>query len=180
MKRATLIILGGFAGAGKTTVAKRISAEYRLPLISTDELNDAIRKTFDFDFHQASPHAHDIAWSQVRSYIRNNATVILDTNMCRERTWQNVDDVRNEFPELTIIPIILECSLETHKKRISHRGETQPDHLNLGGDAIEDVLSKYEFITSLNRPDLIRISAEGSEDNVYRDVIERLGQDLLK
>lgn len=174
MRNHSLIILGGFAGAGKTTVAQKLSSEFNLPLIGTDELNTAIRKALHLNFHDASPYAHDIAWSLVRDYLKNKTTVILDTNMCRARTWENLDAVKNDLPNLNILPIILECSLETHKNRIDHRGVTQPDHLNLGGDKLEDVLSKYEFIQSLNRPDLIRLNAEKSANEVYTDVISLL------
>jgi len=174
MQNHTLIVLGGFAGAGKTTVAQKLSSEFNLPLIGTDELNTALRNAQSINFHDASPCAHDIAWSLVRDYLKNKVTVIIDTNMCRAKTWENLDAVRKDFPGLNILPIILECSIETHKKRIDHRGATQPDHLNLGGDKLEDVLSKYEFIRDLDRSDLIRMNTEKSADDVYTDVISLL------
>lgn len=174
MRIPTLIILGGFAGAGKTTVAQKLSTEFNLPLVGTDELNTAIRKALDIDFHTASPYAHDIAWSLIRDYLKNHATVLLDTNMCRARTWENLDAVKNDFPKAEILPIILECSIDTHRNRITHRGQTQPNHLNLGGEKLEDVLSKYEFIKSLNRPDLLRVNAEKSSTEIYTDILSLL------
>ena len=177
MNHSSLIILGGFAGAGKTAISKRISACNNLPRISTDELNDALRETFALDFKTASPHAHDLAWFLVKKHLENGVTVILDTNTCNERTWSNVDALRQAMPEIKIVPIILECSLETHRQRIEHRGETNKEHLNLGGEVFEDVLFKYEFLKNLKRSDLVRINADGAFETVYK-AVEKLILDV--
>ena len=176
MRGAHLIILGGFAGAGKTTIARKLSAHHHMPLICTDELNDALRESLGFEFKEASPHAHDLAWFLVDQYLANNVTVILDTNMCCERTWTNVDALRARMSDAHIHTFILECSLETHRERIKHRGETDKGHLNLGGDAFEDILYKYEYINNLSRPDLIRINANGTVHSVYRNVVSKLSE----
>lgn len=172
MNKTTLIILGGFSGAGKTTVAKRLSQSYNLPLICTDEVNDSLRAVFGYDFKTASPFAHELCWMMLRSYLNNDTTVILDTNMCNDRTWQNLDALSAELPDVTIVPMILQCTLETHKARIEERGRTNHEHLNLGGEVLEDILHKYEYIENLKRSDLIRISSDASQDEVYKNVVE--------
>ena|SRR5690349_11902705 len=174
MKKTALIIIGGFAGAGKTTAAKKLSALNNLPLVSTDELNDELRKILQCDFKTASPHAHDLAWAIVQKYLENGTSVILDTNMCHDRTWKNVDDLTRRMPDIDVLPIILQCSLETHRQRIEERGRTNALHLNLGGDDFEDIIHKYEYIESLKREDLIRINAEASVDEVYRNIVSYL------
>ncbi len=170
MNSVKLIIIGGFAGAGKSTVSKRLAREYNYPVYSSDVINDALRPALNKSFHEVSPLAYDVMWHLVRKQLENGVTVIIDTHMCAERTWQTLDAIRNEMPDLTILPIILQCSLDTHRERIEHRGNTDSEHLNLGGDKLEDVLFKYEFIENLHRDDLIRIDANGTPDDVYSAV----------
>lgn len=171
MRKTALVILGGFAGAGKTTISRKLSADHNFPLISTDEINDALRKSFQLDFKQASPHAYDLAWGLIGKYLENGVSVVLDTNMCHDRTWESVDALKREMPHVTILPFILECSLETHRQRIDRRGKIDNEHLNLGGDAFEDTLHKYDYLKRLNRSDLIRLHADAAIDEVYRRVL---------
>lgn len=167
MKEVSLIVLGGFAGAGKTTIAGKLSAKYQYPVFSTDVINDAIRPLLHKSFHEASPISYEIMWYLVRQQLKNHVTVILDTHMCSERVWENLDAVHRDLPNVKIVPIILHCTLDVHKARIEERGRTNKEHFNLGGDSVEDVLFKYEFIEKLDRPDLIKIDANGSPDTVY-------------
>jgi predicted kinase len=176
MKEATLIIIGGFAGAGKTTVAGKLSRKYNYPVFSTDDINDVIRPVLHMGFHEASPMAYEIMWRLVRRQLSSGVTVILDTHMCSERVWENLDRLHGDMPSVKIIPIILQCTLDIHRQRIEERGRTNTTHLNLGGDSLDDVLFKYEFIEGLQRSDLIKIDANGSPDEVYSAVEKLLQQ----
>jgi thymidylate kinase len=169
-KVATLIVVGGFAGAGKTTVSAKLSRKYNYPIFSSDVINDALRSALNKDFHEVSPTAYDIMWHLLRQQLANGLTVIMDTNMSSARVWDSLDALKRDMPEVSILPIILQVSLETHQVRIDSRGRTNKEHLNLGGDRLEDIMFKYDFIEALERPDLIRVNANGSEQDVYKSV----------
>lgn len=177
-KKSVLIIVGGFAGAGKTTVAARLAGEYRFALLSSDTINDVLRGALTMSFKEASPVAHEVLWHLVRKQLQLGVTVIADVHMATGRTWEYLDDLKTDMPDVTVVPIILQASLETHRDRIEERGRTNKEHLNLGGDALEDVLFKYEFIETLQRPDIIRVDANGSPDEVYVSV-EKVVKELL-
>jgi len=51
-----------------------------------------------------------------------------------------------------------------------------------GGEALDDVMHKYEFIEKLDRPDLIRLDANGSAESVYQSALKLLQEhvDSLK
>lgn len=170
MKEPSLIIIGGFAGAGKTTLANRLSIEYSYPILSSDVINDVLRLMLQKSFHEISPTAHAVIWHLVRQQLNNGITLIVDTNMCSEKVWGNLDRLYKDIPGVKILPIILQCAPETHRNRIDERGLTNKEHLNLGGDSLEDVIFKYEFIEKLQRPDLIRVDANGRPDEVYATV----------
>lgn len=168
----TLIIIGGFAGAGKTTITSRLAREYNYAVFSSDTINDALRASLNKSFKEVSPHAHRVMWHLVRKQLQLGATTILDTHMAAAYMWENLDHLQKDMPTIKVLPIILQASLETHRNRIEERGRTNKEHLNLGGDKLEDVLFKYEFIEKLRRPDLIRVDANGSPDEVYGAVKE--------
>ncbi len=178
MKKHTpsLIIIGGFAGAGKTTIAGKLAKDYNFPIFSSDSINDALRETFDSSFHEMSPHAYEILWHLVRQQLNYGITVVLDIHMARPEIWDNLDLLMIQMPEIELVPIILEAPLEVHKKRIEERGRTNKEHLNLGGDKLDDILHKYEYIKNLKRDDLIRIDASLNAEHVYSSVISALEQ----
>lgn len=178
MKKPSLIIIGGFAGAGKTTIATKLSSKYNYPIFSSDVINDALRPALNKDFHEVSPIAYEVMWHLVRRQLTTGVTVIVDTHMSAPRVWESLDALKRDMPGVTVLPIILQASLETHRSRIEDRGRTNKEHLNLGGDKLEDVLFKYEFIEKLNRSDLIRIDANGQPNEVYKSV-ETLIQERL-
>ncbi|MGB4768076.1 MAG: AAA family ATPase [Candidatus Saccharimonas sp.] len=169
-KDASLIIIGGFAGAGKTTVAAKLSSKYNYPIFSSDVINDALRAALGKNFHEASPISYELMWHLVRQQLANGVTVIMDTHMSAPKVWDSLDILKRDMPEILVLPVILQASLETHRDRIEKRGLTDKAHLNLGGDRLEDVMFKYHFIEALDRKDLIRVDANGSEQDVYESV----------
>ena len=92
--------------------------------------------------------------------------------------WDSLDTLKKAMPEVPVIPIILQATLETHRTRIEERGRTNKEHLNLGGDKLEDVMFKYDFIEKLQRPDLIRVNANESLEAVYESVEKILREHL--
>jgi thymidylate kinase len=91
--------------------------------------------------------------------------------MSNQQSWEALDALKKDLPNIEIVPIVLMCSSETHKERINRRGTEDKEHLNLGGDKLEDVLYKYEFIKSLDRDNIIRVDANGSIEEVYKKVL---------
>jgi thymidylate kinase len=180
MRNPTLIIIGGFAGAGKTTVAAKLSRKYNYSIFSTDTINDALRPQLQQSFQDVSPIAYKVMWHLVRKQLAAGVTIIVDTHMSTASVWSSLDELKRDMPNVHILPIILQCSLETHRDRIEERGRTNKEHLNLGGDKLDDVLFKYQFIEKLQRPDLIRVDANGTLEEVYKSVEKVLQEHLEK
>jgi predicted kinase len=177
-KKASLIVIGGFAGAGKTTVATRLSGEHNLPILSSDVINDALRPALGKGFHEVSPVAYEVMWHLARQQLATGVTTIIDTHMATRKVWDSLDALKREMPDIVVLPIILQATLETHRRRIEERGRTDKEHLNLGGSKLADVLFKYEYIERLNRFDLVRIDANGRLDDVYESVATLVKEQL--
>lgn len=171
MKKTKLIILGGFAGSGKTAIARKLASEFNYPIFSSDEINDGLRPLLSKDFHNTSPVAYGLLWFLLKRHLRNNVTSILDSNMCNDQSWKAIDEIKSEFREVDVLPIILKCSLDVHKERIFKREVTDKEHLNLGGDKLDDVMHKYEYINKLNRSGLIQVDANRPINKVYKEIL---------
>jgi predicted kinase len=169
-KKPTLIIIGGFAGAGKTTIATKLASDYNHAVFSSDAINDALRGALNKSFKEVSPTAHKVMWHLVKKQLCLGVTVIVDANMAAPHFWDSLDELQKDTPDAEVIPIILQATLDTHRTRIEERGRTNKEHLNLGGDKLEDVLFKYEFIENLQRSDVIRVEANGELGEVYAAV----------
>lgn len=174
MKKNKLIVLGGFAGAGKTTIANKLAADFNYPFFNPDDFNAGLMPILEKGFHEVSPHAYDLMWHILKKNLKMGVTCVLDANMCNSFTWKTLDEVKNELKDVDVVPIILRCSLKTHKERIEKRGIEDEEHFNLGGDKWEDIQHKYEFIEKLNRKDIRRVDANGSIEEVYRNVLNAL------
>lgn len=169
-KKPTLIIIGGFAGAGKTTIATKLASDYNYAVFSSDAINDALRDALGKSFKEVSPTAYKVLWHLVERQLKLGTTVIIDTHMVAAHVWESLDELKKDMPNIEVLPIILQATLDTHRTRIEERGRTNKEHLNLGGDKLDDVLFKYEFVEKLQRPDLIRVDANGELDEVYASV----------
>lgn len=53
-------MIGGFAGAGKTTLATKLSAAFKYPVFSSDIINDVLRPVLEKSFHEVSPVAYGV------------------------------------------------------------------------------------------------------------------------
>lgn len=174
MKNNKLIVLGGFAGAGKTTVARRLAVDFNFPFFNPDDFNAGLMPVLKKSFYEISPIAYPVMWHIIKQNLKSGVTCVLDANMCNEFTWKTLDEVKNNFENVEVISIILECSLGVHKERIEKRGTEDKEHLNLGGDKFENILHKYKFIKKLNRPDIIRVDANTTPDDIYERILEIL------
>jgi thymidylate kinase len=170
MAQPTLIVIGGFAGAGKTTVTNRLSASYNYPVFSSDDINDALRVALQKTFKEISSVAYRVMWHLIKKQLSNDIVVVADVHMAADHIWKSLDQLSAEMPNVRVLPIILKASLDTHRSRIEERGRTNKEHLNLGGDKLEDILFKYEYIETLDRPNIIMIDANGSAEEVYASV----------
>ena len=179
MSKPTLIVIGGFAGAGKTTIANKLSSQYNYSVFSSDIINDALRPELQKSFQEISPIAYKVLWHLVKKQLINDIVIIVDTHMAADHVWKSLDQLKTDMPNVKVVPIILQATLDTHRTRIEERGSTNKEHLNLGGDKFEDILFKYEFIEALNRSDLIRIDANGTPQEVYESVNQLLKSEAI-
>ena len=80
MNKATLHIVQGFLGAGKSTFSKKLSSELNAVHLNPDELVEKLFESKDYekDFGKCFDRAMDAVWKETIECLNNGTDVILD------------------------------------------------------------------------------------------------------
>lgn len=174
-----LIIIGGFAGSGKSTLAKKLGNIFLMPVFEIDHLARSIKESKDFHGknNEAYGIAFDLFFSFARSHLQNGCSLILDQNMGRAMTWENVRKLRDSLSNVAINIFVLECPYELCVTRFAARRE----HPNLEVTA-EDLGKhkyKWDYLNENELADAIRIDATGTPDDVLKAVLVYLKPSIV-
>jgi predicted kinase len=178
--RPTLIVIGGFAGTGKTTLARRLSRDFAIPRLSSDVIGQTISASKGTNGGDVDAFwiAYDVVFRMCEDFLADGLSVILDLNMGWTFQWERVDAIVARYPSITYIPIVLRCSLDVSLDRIRQRYADDPT----SSDPPETytttphILDVWRFLDRLDRPDVTVIDAARSEDEVYDAIRQRIAQ----
>jgi predicted kinase len=173
----TLIVIGGYPGSGKTSIARRLAVDLHLPRLSSDAIAQTIGASPGLQSQNinATWTAYDVAFDLCAEFIQAGVSTILDLNMGWAFQWQRLDELRAQHPVLRCVIIILHCA-----RTVCHARIQQRHGLDAAGDAAElfatepRFLELWQFLEQLDRPDIQSIDAARPFDTVYHDVRQRL------
>jgi predicted kinase len=179
---AKLVVFGGFASTGKTTICRRLSAELRIPCLSSDALRQVIGSSHGITDTgvNAGWIAYDVLFNLCEDFLARGISTIVDTNLGHAFQWQWLDGVRVRHPAVTILPIVLRCPLEVCLQRIRARYESDPiqhappEVFTTG----PNIVNIWDYLTRLDRPDLRWIDAARPLREVYDEVREYVNKSL--
>lgn len=174
-ERLALIALGGPPGAGKTTLARRLSSELAIPRLGSDDIGRLIEQSGGLGPGAANANAfrigYDVLFGLCEEFLRSGVSTLVDTNLGWAFQWQRLDALAARYPDTLILPIVLRCPRAVCLERIARRHAADPTH---GPPALfrtePTILRVYEFIERLDRPDIHFVDAAGSRDGVYEEV----------
>jgi predicted kinase len=176
--RPALIALGGFAGAGKTTLTRRLSAELGIPRLGSDDLIRLVRQSRPLVNRPSDAGwvAYDVLFGLAEEIIQSGLSLILDSNLGEAWRWRSLDAIRERHPEVLLIPIILRCPIETCIARMRARHAAAPDREISAGSIMAEPrhVRKWGFVETLDRPDVHFVDADRPPDVVYADVYRYL------
>lgn len=167
-----LIVIGGFAGAGKSTLARRLGRELAVPFYEIDLVARTIADSPDFQGTNAKGVAFDLFWMFAQTYLENGTSLIFDQNMGESRHWEKLKHICALVPQARMTTFILDCPYELCVERF----EARTEHPDLGYVEIHDHKYKWDYLNDNDFPDAIRIDAARSQDEVFADVMVHLSQ----
>ena len=143
----TLIVIGGFAGSGKSKLARRLGRELSVPVFEIDAIAKLIQQSpsYDGSHNKRYPLTFDLFFGLARQLLANNCSLILDQNMGHEMTWRNVRAFREEMStsvgksipiDQTAVKIfLLDCPYELCLARFAARTQ----HPNLHDVTLDNI-----------------------------------------
>jgi predicted kinase len=177
MARTALIIIGGFAGSGKTAVSRRLSHETGLPRLEADLLGKTIRDSESFSGSDADAYrvGYTILWRLCEEFLSSGTSVIVDANMAWEVAWKSVDALRERSAGLAFLPIVLRCPREVCLERTRRRYEEEPGrHGDPERFQDDHATMLWEYLSNLSRPDVTFLHSDHPMDEVYAAVREHV------
>lgn len=169
-----LIIIGGFAGSGKTAISRRLSSELSIPRLGSDTIGRTVKNSTGIRNGDAYRIAYDVLFRLCEEFIQSSVSTILDLTMGWEFQWQRVDDIIHRYPKTVFLPVILRCPHETCIERIRQRHEANPEYYDPPEVYTTEpkILDIWKFLTHLDRPDVHLIDGNRPHDKVYEAVKE--------
>ena len=173
---AHLIAIGGFAGAGKSTLARRLGRELSIPVFEIDQIAKSIQlsESFTGTPQDAYGISFDLFFDFAKTHLGNNGNLIFDQNLGHARTWQNIEQLRSKLEGKAKIKIfILDCPWELCLERFAVRTE----HPNIDDVTLHDLANhkwKWDYLNENKLPQAIRIDATQTQDEVFRSVNKHL------
>jgi predicted kinase len=171
---AALIVVGGFAGTGKSTISRRLSGEFRIPRLGSDTLGRTLKNSLGSRQNKVDVYrlAYDLLFRLGEEFIQSGVPVILDLTMGWEFQWRHVDSIVRCHPQTLFLPIILRCPYETCIERIRQRHATSPAYYDPPElyQTEPKILRVWEYLDRLNRSDVHFVDAAGPHDEVYAAV----------
>ena len=177
---AALIVIGGFAGTGKTSLSKRLSTEFSIPRLSSDAIGRTISMSQGIQNQSvnAIAIAYDVVFDLCAEFLRCGVSTILDLNMGWAFQWEHLDALREQQPAVVWVPILLHCPWELCIERIRHRYAAEPT-MSAPPEVYmtkPQILKVWTFLEQLDRPDIHIVDAAKSEDQVYASIKQYLTQ----
>lgn len=114
--KPVIIYVSGAPGAGKTTLAKRLSAELYVPHVSSDLIHGGHRFT-DVENHDRAVSFHQAFVPLMQDMAQRGVSFVVDHVLQKDRSGQDVIDKLTPYARVIIIHVWAEDPIERHLER---------------------------------------------------------------
>lgn len=168
-----LILIGGFQGAGKSTLINRIQKQYALTVVCKDEIRQALLNRDIKISAEFSSAVNNICVNLVKTALNTGAHVIIDGNAHSKNIKEMEQLVNENNRRYLIIKIFLDCPPELLHKRVRERPSVPTSYQGTESDLLASLSS-----IKINRKeyDLIVDTEKEEESAVFNTVNNFLSQ----
>lgn len=180
--RTALIALGGFAGSGKTIVARRLARQLRAPWLCSDIMGAPIRERLRGEVAAGDAYGagYEVLFALTAELLSDGCSVVTDMSMGWHAQWECLDAIRAEAPEVTFLPILLRCPYDTCVERIANRHKEDPDKY----PPVERFMNQpqltqvWDYLQAVDRPDVHIVDASQGIQEVYAETWRHISDQL--
>lgn len=139
-----VLLISGMPGAGKSTLARRLASQARLPVLDRDDFKDVMFETLgwsDVDWsRRVGAASFHMTFLMMRRLLAGQTSFIAETNF-GARELPSLEPIRTSFPsrwiEVFVVADAAVCAERMAARRRS--GDRHAGH-NPGGDSASDYL----------------------------------------
>lgn len=147
LKSPIAVLIGGFQGSGKTTVANDLSHDLQLPVISSDEIRyQLLQRNMASSDKEFTPQVFAVRNNLISFLGREKASFILDQLITPVRIHLVKSILRRSCQTpYDILSILLTAPLETLRERVSARASWSRTYQGTSVELEETVSKKGNF-----------------------------------
>jgi predicted kinase len=165
--RPVVVALIGIPGSGKNAVAQAMAAHLRLRRVNRDLIRAAMFPQCSYSFAEKRAAFRALLLTLEINCLLGESSVVDGMTFSRRRDLERVDKAIRSYGFLPI-PVFLDCSLDTARKRIAEQIADQP---TLARDLSPDLAAAVRARFDTPPPNALVINANLPLDEVARIAI---------
>ena len=176
-----LIIISGAPCTGKTTLAKKISSKFKLPLLIKDDIKELLFDSLGFKDRKWSQKlgiaSYQILYKTIELLLQTNHSFIVETNFRPKFANQKFKNLQDKYKFKTL-QIICETKGEILLKRFKKRsesGERHPGHVDhLNYNEFEEILLKEEHLALNIGGEILKVNTTDFDQIDYNLIFKEI------
>ena len=116
---STFIVMRGFPGTGKSTIARLLAAALHAPLIDRDIIRQTVVHIFG-ELPLAGQFSYELMFALAREQLSLGLSVVVDTPLTNRTTYEQCKELAQAF-QIPMLVVHCQCPPEVQKRRLESR-----------------------------------------------------------